>query len=194
MKKTIAFIRLFFAALSIAKAKAKEKKILVLIDEANVTAIACYNYGKFFDWHKFNTLLDKLYDTPRKFFKHVFIGLPPIASEKYPKKLAFCKYLETQSFTVKTIVGQNRGNGLCKANVDTFLIDEALKTISTINPDVVVLVSGDRDYIYMVKQIRQRGIRVELASAETAASRELRSSVDAFINLNELYESFDNLR
>ena len=53
-------------------------------------------------------------------------------------------------------------------------------------PDIVVLVSGDSDFIPIVLDLRGRGIRVEVAAFNVAMSRQLALKSSGFINLDAL--------
>lgn len=53
-------------------------------------------------------------------------------------------------------------------------------------PDIVVLVSGDQDFIPIVLELRGKGIRVETAAFSVAMSRELARKSSGYINLDLL--------
>ena len=53
-------------------------------------------------------------------------------------------------------------------------------------PDIVVLVSGDSDFVPIVLDLRGRGIRVEVAAFNVAMSRQLALKSSGFINLDAL--------
>ena len=56
-------------------------------------------------------------------------------------------------------------------------------------PDIIVLVSGDSDFIPIVLDMRGRGIRVEVATFKFAMSKHLTLKSSGFINLNEVIDS-----
>lgn len=51
--------------------------------------------------------------------------------------------------------------------------------------DVVILISGDGDYVSLVQALRMNGCRVELISFERSTSAELIKAVDQFIPIQE---------
>ncbi len=56
--------------------------------------------------------------------------------------------------------------------------------------DVIVLVSGDGDFVPMLELAQQRGCRVEVMAFKEAASQSLMDLSDIFINLPELADIF----
>ena len=58
-------------------------------------------------------------------------------------------------------------------------------------PDVVVLVTGDADFAYLATKLRRRGIRVEVASVAQNLSALLKAAANAVIDLAPLFRTFD---
>ena len=54
------------------------------------------------------------------------------------------------------------------------------------SPDIVVLISGDSDFVPVVLELRSKGIRVEVASFGNAMSSLLRHRCSDYINLDAL--------
>jgi len=51
-----------------------------------------------------------------------------------------------------------------KANVDVLMAIDAMELSNQMQPDVVVLVTGDSDFASLALRLRRHGIRVEVAS------------------------------
>jgi len=51
--------------------------------------------------------------------------------------------------------------------------------------DAVCIVSGDGDYVPLVRYLKSRGVRVEAMSFQCNASIELRKAVDTFIPITD---------
>ena len=60
--------------------------------------------------------------------------------------------------------GSPAEEGHYKANVDVMMAIDALELSIEMRPDVVILVTGDADFAYLVIKLRRHGIRVEVAS------------------------------
>ena len=56
-----------------------------------------------------------------------------------------------------------------------------------IRPDILVLCSGDGDFLPLIRFMRQRGVRIEVAAFQRAASREVRNESSGFIDLDYWY-------
>ena len=72
-------------------------------------------------------------------------------------------------------------SGAKKADWDVGLCVDAIRTSP--NLDVVVLVSGDSDFVPLVEYLRNQGKRVEVMAFERTAAHELIAAADEFINL-----------
>lgn len=73
--------------------------------------------------------------------------------------------------------------GLKKADWDVGVAVDAIKTSETV--DVVVLVSGDGDYLPLVEYLKNHGKRVEVMAFGKSTSTRLREAADEFIDLEE---------
>jgi uncharacterized LabA/DUF88 family protein len=60
-------------------------------------------------------------------------------------------------------------------------------------PDVVILVTGDADFAHLALQLRRRGIRVEVASMAQTLGAGLKTSANEVIDLAPLFVEFDPL-
>ena len=73
--------------------------------------------------------------------------------------------------------------GLKKADWDVGIAVDAIKTSDSV--DVVVLVSGDGDYVPLVDYLENHGKRVEVLAFGKSTSTKLREAADEFIDLGE---------
>ena len=55
-------------------------------------------------------------------------------------------------------------------------------------PDIVVIVSGDQDFAAVVRKLRERGVRVEVAAFPENVSHILLNEASGFINLEKYFE------
>ncbi|MCH7828757.1 NYN domain-containing protein [Patescibacteria group bacterium] len=73
--------------------------------------------------------------------------------------------------------------GLKKADWDVGIAVDAIKNSGGV--DVIVLISGDGDYVPLVEYLKNHGKRVEALAFGKSTSTKLRESVDEFIDLGE---------
>jgi len=170
-------------------------RILVFVDEANVTRAASKNFKRNFDWIKFRDYLANGVGVERELVEMViYVGLPPATSEWMEKREAkrhYIHWLRSQGFLVYEKSGQPRTNGWYKANVDVIMAIDAMDLSLRIKPDVVTLVTGDADFAHLALTIRREGIKVEVASVPQTLSSELRTSASSLIDLSDLFMTFE---
>jgi uncharacterized LabA/DUF88 family protein len=95
----------------------------------------------------------------------------------------FFESLEKSGYEVKTKDLQIFKGGMKKGDWDVGITIDAIKLSN--NLDVIVLVSGDGDYIPLVKYLQfNKGIRVEVMAFEESCSHKLIEEADDFINLS----------
>ncbi|MDR2611346.1 MAG: NYN domain-containing protein [Deltaproteobacteria bacterium] len=95
-----------------------KNRVLVFVDEANVTRAASKGFNKSFDWVKFRDFLMNSGDAPRELVEMaVYIGLHPDPLKRQAQ-LRYVNFLQTLGFLVYTKEGQwiqcsdqRRGNG-----------------------------------------------------------------------------------
>ena len=71
--------------------------------------------------------------------------------------------------------------GLKKADWDVGIAVDAIKTADSV--DVIVLVSGDGDYVPLVDYLKNHGKRLEVMAFGKSTSSKLRETADEFIDL-----------
>jgi uncharacterized LabA/DUF88 family protein len=79
-------------------------------------------------------------------------------------------------------------DGSMKANFDIELAVDILTMSERL--DIVVLMSGDGDFVRVVELVESRGVRVEVAAFAEAAAGELKSVADLFIDMGAHLEEF----
>ena len=94
----------------------------------------------------------------------------------------FFEALEKLGIETKTKDLQIFAGGAKKADWDVGLAVDAIKMSPKL--DVVVLVSGDGDFIPLIKYLQSSGIQVEVVSFGKSTSGKLREAVDDFLDLS----------
>src|SRR6267143_4837922 len=127
----------------------------------------------------------------------VYAGLPPampIWQDERDKKNKFMQWLRSNGFMVVTKDGSPAEEGRYKANVDVMMAIDALELSAEMQPDVVILVTGDTDFAYLAIKLRRRGIRVEVASVSQNLGNILRSAANEVIDLAQLFRTFELIK
>src|SRR5216110_3144479 len=168
-------------------------RLLVLVDESNVGS-SVRTAGRGLDWLKLRDFLAGP-NTGRELIEMVvYAGLPPampIWQEERDKKNKFMQWLRSNGFMVVTKDGAPAEEGHYKANVDVMMAIDALELSVEMQPDVVILVTGDADFAYLATKLRRRGIHVEVASVAQNLGNVLRSAANAVIDLAPLFRTFE---
>lgn len=86
-------------------------------------------------------------------------------------------------YFVKTKKGSIAGDTY-KCDFDVEISIDAIRIAHQVKPDIIVLASGDSDYVPLIEELRNMGIRVEVASFESSASRDVVLKCSGFINLD----------
>ncbi len=172
---------------------APRPRLLVLVDESNIGS-SVRTAGRGLDWLKLRDFLAGP-DTGRELIEMVvYAGLPPtipIWQEERDKKNKFMQWLRSNGFMVVTKDGSPAEEGRYKANVDVMMAIDALELSVEMRPDVVILVTGDADFAYLVMKLRRRGIRVEVASVAQNLGNALKSTANDVIDLAALFRTFE---
>src|SRR5437763_8703286 len=153
-------------------------RLLVLVDESNVGS-SVRTAGRGLDWLKLRDFLAGP-NTGRELIEMVvYAGLPPAIAtwqDERDKKNKFAHWLRSNGFMVVTKDDAPAEEGHYKANVDVMMAIDALELSIDMQPDVVILVTGDADFAYLAIKLRRHGIRVEVASVAANPANLLRSA------------------
>ncbi|MBA3543604.1 MAG: NYN domain-containing protein [Chthoniobacterales bacterium] len=168
-------------------------RLLVLVDESNVGS-SVRTAGRGLDWLRLREFLSGA-ETGRDLIEMVvYAGLPPaipLWQDERDKKNKFVHWLRSNGFMVVTKDGAPAEEGHYKANVDVMMAIDAIELSVEMQPDVVILVTGDADFAYLATKLRRRGIRVEVASVTQNLGNVLKSAANSVIDLAPLFRTFD---
>jgi len=92
-------------------------------------------------------------------------------------------------YIVNTKVGTIAG-GTYKCNFDVEITMDILKVVYQVKPDIIVLASGDSDFVPLIQEVRKSGVRVEVAAFEETAATDMMRKSSGFIDLAEYYISY----
>lgn len=163
------------------------QKVVVFLDYANIEGGA-RSAGFDVDY---GALLEYLADDREGRFLQAAYAYVPIdprlehAQDKTIEDLWSCGY------AVRSKVGTIAGESY-KCDFDVEMTLDIVRTSFDIKPDIVVIVSGDSDFIPVVQGLRDKGIRVEVASFDNAMSGLLARRCSGYISLDEVYRDEDS--
>jgi uncharacterized LabA/DUF88 family protein len=110
----------------------------------------------------------------------VYVGTRP---DHVDRDMAQQESLKRAGFFVRTKVGRPRANGGVKCDMDLELCLDVVTLANRSPLDVVVLASGDGDFVCLVQHLRMQGIRVEVASVSHAVASDLLAVASGFVDL-----------
>ena len=171
-------------------------RVLILVDESNVVS-SIRPLNRKLDWARLRDDLVQAEKGRTLLEMVIYAGLPPAMPEwqaERDKKNKFLHWLRSHGFLVVAKDGSPSEEGHYKANVEVMMAIDALELVSGMEPDVVVLVTGDADFAHLALSLRRRGIRVEVAATAQIMGSGLRGAANEFIDLIPLFESFESLK
>lgn len=116
---------------------------------------------------------------------NAYVTVNPESRESVEK---FMLVLRSSGFKVIEKDWKTLPDGRVKANMDMEIAVDML--LQSRNMDVVVLMSGDGDFVRVVNAIQDTGRRVEVISWGYATSRDLVRAADSFTRLETLSNAF----
>src|SRR5437867_664566 len=92
-------------------------------------------------------------------------------------------------YIVNTKLGTIAG-GTYKCNFDVEITMDVLRIVYEVKPDIIVLATGDSDFIPLIQAVRKAGVRVEVAAFEETAGVDILLKCSGFINLAVYYADY----
>jgi uncharacterized LabA/DUF88 family protein len=102
-----------------------------------------------------------------------------VVESKEIDQSAFITLLQSRSYEVKRKPLKVRASGSMKGNWDLEIALDVLADADSM--DVVVLVTGDGDFVSLVQELKRRGPTVEVYSFPRSTAQELREAADKFV-------------
>ena len=153
--------------------KPKEQRVEVLIDVQNL-----YHSAKnlFSARVNFQKVMEKALDGRRLIRAFAYVVSTKTGEEKPFFEALTGMGIETRVKELKEFYG-----GAKKADWDVGIVIDAVRTAPGV--DVVVLCSGDGDFIPLVEYLKARGKRMEVLAFKKTTSSELQEVADEFFDL-----------
>jgi uncharacterized LabA/DUF88 family protein len=160
---------------------AKEKVVLFL-DYANINRATREN-GCRLDYHH---LLN--YMGEERFLVDAYAYIP-INPRNEHRTDGVIEELWRSGYIVTTKLG-NIAGGTYKCNFDVEIAMDMLRTVYQVKPDIIVLASGDSDFVPLIQEVRKAGVRVEVAAFVETSGADILRKCSGFIDLAVYYESY----
>lgn len=77
-----------------------------------------------------------------------------------------------------------------KCNFDVEIAMDVLKVVYQVKPDIIVLATGDSDFVALIQEVRKSGIRVEVAAFPETAGVDIQLKCSGFIDMAVYYDSY----
>jgi uncharacterized LabA/DUF88 family protein len=160
------------------------EKVIFFLDFANINRVAS-DKGIDIDYED---LLNYISEGRFLIDAHCYVPIDPRNEHRLDRKL---EQLWRSRYIVTTKVGSVAGDTY-KCNFDVEITMDILRIAYQAKPDIIVLGSGDSDFVPLVEELRKSGIRVEVASFENAATRNMILKSSGFISLDYYLQERSN--
>ena len=152
------------------------EKVTIFLDFANIEASApsSINYG---------SLLRYLGEGRTILEAFAYVPVNPRAPHD---RNGVIHHLQQSGWLVNAKMGKIAGQTY-KANVDVEMTIDIIRCSQYRRPDILVLCSGDGDFMPLIRFMRYRGVRLETAAFLRAASQEVKTESSGFIDLDRWY-------
>ena len=151
------------------------ERVLVFLDFANIDA-----GGRPFGRMHYGALLEYLSEGRFLVEAYAYVPIDPRRPEA---RQALVRHLQENGWMVYQKMGKIAGDGY-KSNVDVEMCIDIMRSAQQIRPDILVLCSGDGDFLPIVRELRRMGIRSEVAAFEHTADTSLQYEASGFISLD----------
>lgn len=160
----------------------EKEKVVVFLDYANVNRTAREKRYRL-DYH------DLLYYMSEERFLIDAYCYVPINPRNEHRRDGVIEDLWRDGYIVTSKIGTIAG-GTYKCNFDVEITMDVLKVVHTVKPDIIVLASGDADFVSLIQDVRKAGVRVEVAAFEENAGADMMSKCSGFIDLAVYYAGY----
>lgn len=160
----------------------KKERVVLFLDYANINRAAREKRYRL-DYHN---LLHYLGEEQFLIDAYCYV---PINPRNEHRSDGVIEELWRSGYIVNSKVGTIAG-GTYKCNFDVEITMDVLKVVYQVKPDIIVLASGDSDFVSLVQDVRRSGVRVEVAAFEETAGTDMMSKCSGFIDLAVYYDAY----
>lgn len=156
--------------------KEKGKRLGIFVDMQNIW-IAARRLERKIDFGK---LLDSIV-----LGRHLVKAIAYVVVVPGLEQESFFNMLKRKGFEVRYRTLIRRADGSAKGNWDTGMVVDAIHLVDKNDLDIVHVVSGDGDFIDLLKFLKTKGVRVEASGFPFNTAQDLLKCVDDFFPLSE---------
>src|SRR5437588_12358932 len=159
-----------------------KEKVVFFLDYANINRAAREKRYRL-DYHDLLHYVDEgrfLLDV------HCYVPINPRNEHRLDREI---EELWSSGYIVTTKMGTIAG-GTYKCNFDVEITMDVLKAMYQVKPDIIVLASGDSDFVSLIQEVRKSGVRVEVAAFAETAGADILLKCSGFIDLAVYYEGY----
>lgn len=160
--------------------KHKNQRVAIFIDIQNLYHSAKNLYGARVNFR--NLLLEAIEN------RQLIRAIAYVAKSDEPGEASFFDVLEKTGIEIRIKDLQVYPDGTKKGDWDVGLAVDAIRVSQTV--DVIILASGDGDFVPLVEYLKALGKRVEVISFGRTTSYRLKEIVDDFYDLDEKPDYF----
>src|SRR5713101_9475001 len=160
----------------------EKEKVVFFLDYANINRAATEKRYRL-DYHD---LLHYVGEHRFLIDAHCYVPINPRNEHRLDREI---EELWRSGYIVNTKLGTIAG-GTYKCNFDVEITMDMLKVVYQVKPDIIVLASGDSDFIPLIQEVRKSGVRVEVAAFEETAGTDILLKCSDFINLAVYYKGY----
>ncbi len=160
----------------------EKEKVVFFLDYANINRAAREKSYRL-DYHD---LLQYVGEERFLIDAHCYVPINPRNEHRSDRDIA---ELWRSGYIVTTKLGTVAG-GTYKCNFDVEITMDVLKVVYQVKPDIIVLATGDADFVSLIQEVRKSGVRVEVAAFEETAGTDIMSKCSGFIDLAVYYAGY----
>ncbi len=160
----------------------EKEKVVFFLDYANINRAAREKRYRL-DYHD---LLHYVGEERFLIDAHCYVPINPRNEHRLDREI---QELWRSGYIVTTKVGTIAG-GTYKCNFDVEITMDVSRVVYQVKPDIIVLATGDSDFVALIQDVRKSGVRVEVAAFEETAGADIMSKCSGFIDLAVYYEGY----
>ena len=160
----------------------EKEKVVFFLDYANVNRAAREKRFRLDYYH----LLQYVGEGRFLIDAHCYVPINPRNEHRLDGVI---EELWRSGYIVTTKVGTIAG-GTYKCNFDVEITMDMVRVVYQVKPDIIVLASGDSDFVSLIQEVRKSGVRVVVAAFEGTAGPDILRRCSGFIDLTVYYEGY----
>jgi len=159
-----------------------KEKVVFFLDYANINRAAREKSYRL-DYHD---LLQYVGENRFLIDAHCYVPINPRSEHRLDGDI---EELWRSGYIVTTKRGSVAGETY-KCNFDVEITMDMLKVVYQVKPDIIVLATGDADFVTLIQEVRKSGVRVEVAAFPETAGKDILLKCSGFIDLDVYYEGY----